>query len=110
MTAKQDSNLEKVLQAFLTQLQTSMGSQMSELKEAVEKLNNKIDQFNVALIEERIANVNKDLNGLSERIKAVEVDEGKLKAFSNKMLGVVAVLVFVIPLLVSIAMGMFFNK
>ena len=110
MTAKQDSNLEKVLQAFLTQLQTSMGSHMSELKEAVEKLNNKIDQFNVALIEERIANVNKDLNGLSERIKAVEVDEGKLKAFSNKMLGVVAVLVFVIPLLVSIAMGIFFQK
>ena len=110
MTAKQDSNLEKVLQAFLTQLQTSMGSQMSELKEAVEKLNNKIDQFNVALIAERIANVNKDLNGLSERIKAVEVDEGKLKAFSNKMLGVVAVLVFVIPLLVSIAMGIFFQK
>ena len=109
MTAKQDSNLEKVLQAFLAQLQTSVVAQMSDLKEAVEKLNNKIDQFNIELIEERIANVNKDIAGLSERIKEVELDESKLKAFSNKMLGVVAVLVLIIPLLVSIAMGLFFK-
>jgi septation ring formation regulator EzrA len=106
MTAKQDSNLEKVLQAFLAQLQTSVGSQMSDLKEAVEKLNSKIDQFNIALIEERITNVNKDITGLSNRIKEVELDESKLKAFSNKMLGVVAVLVLIVPLLVSVAMGL----
>jgi predicted nuclease with TOPRIM domain len=109
MTPRQDSNLEKVLQAFLAQLQTSVVAQMSDLKEAVEKLNNKIDQFNIELIEERIANVNKDIKGLSDRIKEVEQDESKLKAFSNKMLGVVAVLVLIIPLAVSVAMGMFFR-
>jgi predicted nuclease with TOPRIM domain len=109
MTAKQDSNLEKVLQAFLAQLQTSVVAQMSDLKEAVEKLNNKIDQFNIELIEERIANVNKDIKGLSDRIKEVEQDESKLKAFSNKMLGVVAVLVLIIPLAVSVAVGFFFK-
>ena len=109
MTAKQDSNLEKVLQAFLAQLQTSVVAQMSDLKEAVEKLNNKIDQFNIELIEERISNVNKDIKGLSDRIKEVEQDESKLKAFSNKMLGVVAVLVLIIPLAVSVAVGFFFK-
>jgi hypothetical protein len=72
-------------------------------------LNNKIDQFNIELIEERIANVNKDIKGLSDRIKEVEQDESKLKAFSNKMLGVVAVLVLIIPLAVSVAVGFFFK-
>lgn len=109
MTKGQDGKLEQVLQTFLNQLQGSIGGQVVELKEAVDKLNDKIDKFNVQLIDERIKNLDKDLSGYGSRLHQIE--NGDLKdfaAFKNKVLAYGTIALIVFPILVSAIMKYLF--
>lgn len=118
MAPKQAGTLEKILETFLNQLKDSIGGQVIELKESVDKLNCKLDNFNMGLLEEKLANTHKDIVGLRERLKKIEdveiknikeVDIKQLQAFTNKSIGVIAVAILIIPLLVSFAVGYFFR-
>ncbi len=110
MMAPKTNDMEKVLHAFLDELKTSIGTQMTDLKGAVTELNKKIETFNVQLIDERIKNLDKDLSGYGNRLKQIEEVEikkikdeyiDKLNARMNTYAGGLAVMVFVVPIIVA---------
>lgn len=80
---------------------------ITEIKDELEELKNKIGLFNPQLFDERFSNIAKDINGLGAKLTSVESDIKELQAFKNKSLAYGSAATILIPIIVSLIMKLF---
>ncbi len=81
---------------------------ISEIKSEIEELKKKFDTVNGQLIDERIANINKDLNGIGGKLSQIETDIKDLQAFKNKTLAYGSAALIIFPIITSALMKYLF--
>lgn len=80
---------------------------VTEIKDELDELKDKVALFNPQLLDERFANISKDLNGIGTKLASVENDIKDLQAFKNKALAYGSAATILIPIIVSLLMKLF---